>query len=265
MLTRPATIMRSAWRGDERMTSAPKREMSKRGAMIAIISMALQARPKPSGQIAFARAQFTSVSTLVKRTPRSTSARTASCSRSSRTGAGRGPAEGSDARNPGPRVRNGFTGRSDMAAPFTRGRGNACRPRSIPLQGALLQYVDVAHEEHRDEQHHLDQGDPAQVAERHGPGVEEHGLDVEQDEEHGDEIELDREALPRRPERIHATLVGRQLLPTPAPRHDEARQQDGAPGEGQGDEHRDQDRKPLAHARTAFSSLTALVSAGTTS
>src|SRR5262249_26389177 len=265
MLTRPATIMRSAWRGDERMTSAPKREMSKRGAMIAIISIAQQARPNPTGQIAFARAQFTSVSTLVKRTPRSTSSRIASCSRSSMTGAGREPVEGSEARSPGPRVRNGFTGRSDMTAPFARGQGAGRRPRSVPLQSALLQDVDVADEEHRDEQHHLDQGDPAQIAERHGPGVEEHGLDVEEDEQHGDEIELDREPLTRRAQRIDAALVGHELLAAPAPRHDEAGEQDRAPGEGQGDDHGDQDGKPFAHARTAFSSLTALVSAGTTS
>jgi hypothetical protein len=81
MLTRPATIMRSAWRGEARNTSAPKREMSNRGPTMAIISIAQHASPNPSGQMALARdwltAQLTMPPTVVNRTPRSTSSRTA--------------------------------------------------------------------------------------------------------------------------------------------------------------------------------------------
>ena len=57
-VTVPATIIRSAWRGEGRNTSAPKRAMSKRAVVEAIISMAQQARPKVSGQIAERRAQL---------------------------------------------------------------------------------------------------------------------------------------------------------------------------------------------------------------
>src|ERR1700729_3151642 len=57
-VTVPATIIRSAWRGEGRKTSAPKRAMSKRAVVEAIISMAQQARPKVSGQIADLRAQL---------------------------------------------------------------------------------------------------------------------------------------------------------------------------------------------------------------
>src|SRR6476619_5110176 len=49
--TRPDTIIRSAWRGEERNTSDPKRAMSYRGEGSDIISIAQQARPKPAGQI----------------------------------------------------------------------------------------------------------------------------------------------------------------------------------------------------------------------
>jgi len=62
MVTVPATIMMSAWRGEARNTSAPKRARSYRGAAVAIISMAQQARPKPSGQGELPRAQPRSLS-----------------------------------------------------------------------------------------------------------------------------------------------------------------------------------------------------------
>src|SRR5580704_8301899 len=55
-VTVPATIIRSAWRGDGRKTSAPNRAMSNRAVVDAIISMAQQASPNVSGQIADLRA-----------------------------------------------------------------------------------------------------------------------------------------------------------------------------------------------------------------
>src|SRR6266571_664400 len=63
--------MRSACRGEGRKTSAPKRATSKRAAAMDIISMAQQARPKPSGQMELLRAQFTALSRLVKIMPSS--------------------------------------------------------------------------------------------------------------------------------------------------------------------------------------------------
>src|SRR5712691_9787298 len=57
-VTVPATIIRSAWRGDGRKTSAPNRAMSNRAVVEAIISMAQQARPNVSGQMADLRAQL---------------------------------------------------------------------------------------------------------------------------------------------------------------------------------------------------------------
>src|SRR6266481_1096328 len=68
---RPATIIRSAWRGDGRKTSEPNRATSKREADMDIISMAQQARPKLSGQMELLRAQFTALSRVVKTMPSS--------------------------------------------------------------------------------------------------------------------------------------------------------------------------------------------------
>src|SRR6266581_4657422 len=70
---RPATIIRSAWRGEGRKTSAPKRATSKRAAAMDIISIAQQARPKPRGQMELFRAQFTALSSVVKMMPSSSS------------------------------------------------------------------------------------------------------------------------------------------------------------------------------------------------
>src|SRR5580658_4634612 len=63
--TRPAIIIRSDWRGEPRKTSAPKRAMSKREAIIDIISMAQQAKPKLMGQMEFLRAQLMALSSVV--------------------------------------------------------------------------------------------------------------------------------------------------------------------------------------------------------
>src|SRR5580658_2998779 len=74
--TRPAMIMRSLWRGEPRKTSAPKREISKREALIDIISIAQHARPNAMGQIEFLRPQLITLSSVVVITP----ARNAACS-----------------------------------------------------------------------------------------------------------------------------------------------------------------------------------------
>src|ERR1035438_2386152 len=66
-VTVPATIMRSLCRGLGRKTSAPKRAISKREVLAAIISMAQQARPNVSGQMDDSRAQLNTWSTLLAR------------------------------------------------------------------------------------------------------------------------------------------------------------------------------------------------------
>src|SRR5262249_5855717 len=66
----------------------------------------------------------------------------------------------------------------------------------------------------------------AEALEDQGPGVEEGRVDVEEDEDHADEVELDREALSRVADGRHATLVDRVLgrvrpRPPQELRHDE--------------------------------------------
>src|SRR3954467_7416689 len=61
--------MRSAWRGEARNTSRPKRARSYRAAPVAIISIAQQARPNVAGHSEDLRVQLTSFSTLVSSTP----------------------------------------------------------------------------------------------------------------------------------------------------------------------------------------------------
>jgi hypothetical protein len=61
----PDTIIKSAWRGEGRATSMPKRARSYLLTNAAIISNAQQANPKPSGHMDDLRDQFTNHSRLV--------------------------------------------------------------------------------------------------------------------------------------------------------------------------------------------------------
>src|SRR5580704_5438363 len=63
--TRPATIIRSHWRGLNRMTSAPNRAMSNRLAPTAMSSIPQHAVAKGIGQRLYFRHQFTTESTDV--------------------------------------------------------------------------------------------------------------------------------------------------------------------------------------------------------
>ena len=90
--TRPAMMIRSDCRGDPRNTSAPKRAMSNRDALIDIISMAQQAKPNDMGQIEFLRAQFTALSKVVNTKPsEAAAAALATVSLSRRSNSSTGP------------------------------------------------------------------------------------------------------------------------------------------------------------------------------
>src|SRR5277367_6339326 len=68
VVTRPATMSKSLWRGLNRMASAPKRARSNRLEAVAISSMPQQAVAKGIGQIELRRAQFTTFLSCVVRT-----------------------------------------------------------------------------------------------------------------------------------------------------------------------------------------------------
>src|SRR5215213_1449585 len=127
---RPATIIRSDWRGDARKTSAPKRATSYREALIDIISIAQQARPNVHGQIADFRAQLTTFSTVVVRT--GISICSSCCSRPKRT-------------------------------PACRGGGASLHKRRTPVEHALAPDIEVAGGENRGKEHDLDVPGPSEV------------------------------------------------------------------------------------------------------
>jgi hypothetical protein len=64
--------MTSDWRGENRITSAPKREISNRLQAVPINSIAQQAKPIGIGQSEFFRHQFKADSNLVTMTSPST-------------------------------------------------------------------------------------------------------------------------------------------------------------------------------------------------
>jgi hypothetical protein len=58
----PATIIKSACRGEGLKTSEPNREISHVAELVTIISRAQQAKPKVTGQIEYLRPQLTTQS-----------------------------------------------------------------------------------------------------------------------------------------------------------------------------------------------------------
>src|SRR4249919_2029544 len=68
-LTRPATIIRSAWRGVFEARSMPNLARSCRGPPVEISSIAQQARPNVAGQTELLRAYPATFSTVVSRMP----------------------------------------------------------------------------------------------------------------------------------------------------------------------------------------------------
>ena len=78
-------MSRSAWRGEARKASKPKRAASRRAATIDIISMAQQARPKVAGKSELERAQLTALSSVVVMIDSSTNFSSSGPSRSPRS------------------------------------------------------------------------------------------------------------------------------------------------------------------------------------
>src|SRR5437660_724548 len=131
-----------------------------------------------------------------------------------------------------------------------------CFMRSIPLQGAALPHVDVSGTQNAKENEHFDQekAHPRPVRRCRGPGPraaeidrrprpQEHRLDVEHDEQHRDEIELDREALVGAAERRHAALVRSVFQRRRAAGSEKVRQQRHPDGVRENDGEEDQERE----------------------
>src|SRR5215216_5389728 len=140
----------------------------------AIISIAQQASPKVTGQSDDLRAQLNASVSLAS----PTLPWTAACSSGIRPhSSGMRP---SGAGNPRRRL-------TDMTEAFL-GRGGVLAALPPP-QHALLQRVDQADDQDRDEDEHLDQREQTELAVGERPWVEEHRLDVEDHEDERVDVE----------------------------------------------------------------------------
>jgi len=74
---------------------------------------------------------------------------------------------------------------------LTFGSGNLLD--GTPLQGTVTNEIHERLEDREREDADRDQAERAQVFENHGPRVQKDDFDIEHDEDHGDEEELDRE------------------------------------------------------------------------
>src|SRR5262249_50979939 len=84
--------------------------------------------------------------------------------------------------------------------------------RSVPFERSLPPFVDKSDRQYRKERHHRPEADDADGLEGDGPGKQERDLEVEDDEQDGDQVETHVEGHARIVERIEAALVGRKLL-----------------------------------------------------
>src|SRR5439155_9514914 len=81
----------------------------------------------------------------------------------------------------------------------------------FPLERPFFPGVNVAGEDNCNKQQHLEESKELQFAVHDGPGEKKNGLNIEEKEQHGDEIELHGETLARGTDRMHSTFVGREL------------------------------------------------------
>src|SRR3954454_2613859 len=201
--TRPERMRRSAWRGDARKASKPKRATSTREATMDIISIAQQARPNVAGNMAFPRAQDTALSSVVVMTRCSTY--------SSRSLPSRSPRSMS-------RARSCWTRKSAFSASPCFSRLTISMPTVLaPFERAPPPDVHEGDDEEGDEDDGLDQRERPEVAQLHRDRIEEDDLDVEQDEQHRDQVEADPETEPLldlggHPALVGVTLIGRGRL-----------------------------------------------------
>ena len=119
--------------------------------------------------------------------------------------------------------------------------------RLSPLERPLLPDVDVGDGEDDDEEPELRYREPPDLLEDDGDRIEEHDLDIEDDEEHGRQVEADRETLLLHWSLRDAGLERNRLSPSTSSRacgeneaHDDHRGWDG-----ESDQPVDEKRKPV--------------------
>src|SRR5262245_60878152 len=113
--------------------------------------------------------------------------------------------------------------------------------RRAPIERALAPHVDIADEKDQKEGEDLKEPRPAETAEGERPRIEERDLDVEEQEDHRHQIELDRVALARVADGGHAALIGRKLFRRRIAGAKQRRQPDHGPGKGEAEPDHDHD------------------------
>src|SRR5215831_6456968 len=114
------------------------------------------------------------------------------------------------------------------------------RARLFPIEASLPPDVREGDEEDADEDPHLDEAVPLELSEQDGPRVEEHGFDIEDDEEHRGQVEANREAPHSRRVRDDSRLVRKELLPVRLGRAEKETESDHRPEQAQDDDDEDQ-------------------------
>src|SRR5437867_9218177 len=233
-VTVPATIIRSDCRGEARNTPAPKRSMSYREDTLAIISMAQQASPKVIGQSADFLDQFTTASRVVVITFAS-NCRSKTLIATSRAYSLWRIAYGSE------ETRSLWL----SAIRYTP----LALLRSVPFQRPLLPGVPEPDHEDADKQRHFQQPHQAQFAKRNGPWKQKDDLDVENDEQHRDDIVPHRKLDAGVREQGAPALIGGQLGPVGPIGPDYPPGQQGHQPESQGDDDEGHDRDVIERNR----------------
>src|SRR6266498_5132729 len=107
---------------------------------------------------------------------------------------------------PPARTRRGLSSATAGARTATRSR--AAVPSLLPLERSFPPDIHVRNHEDRNEEEELEEAEPRELVEDDGQRIQEHDLDVEDDEEHCRQVKADREALRLRGSKRDARLEG---------------------------------------------------------
>src|SRR5882762_10739276 len=120
-------------------------------------------------------------------------------------------------------------------------------PARAPVEDSLAPDVDEPDEQDQEERHDLHEPGPPEVAQRHRPRIEERHLDVEEQEDHRDEVELHRLPLAGVANRGHAAFVRRELFRGGIFRSEEEGKPNHHAGESDAKRDHDYDPEPAVH------------------
>ena len=117
---------------------------------------------------------------------------------------------------------------------------------ALPLEGSVAPLIDVTHQQGgREGDHHPEGGEVA--LELHGPGQQEGRFHIEEDEEHGHQVELDAIAAPGvllehgHPAFVGGEFLGSGIIGFKEPRQEPAGNPKDADADRQGQEQQDED------------------------